>query len=366
MLQCVRVKTYMKILLATPLYPPEIGGPATYAKLLATELPKRGVEIEILPFSTVRHLPKGIRHIAYFLKVVRRGRNSDIIFAQDIFSVGLPALWAAKLLKKKFIIRVPGDYAWEQAVQRFGVTDNIEMFQKKRYSRKIEFLRKLTRGVVKGADIVMTPSAYFTSIVRTWPGGEKAHTVYNGIAIDHMAVKSQEKENRHFTLISAGRLVPWKGFAPLIGLLKKHPTWCLSVVGDGPERESLKSKVESLQLENRVVFTGTLPQNELFQKIAESDVFVLNSSFESFSYQVVEAMALGTPVVATKGCNLEEIIHNGKEGILVEQGNTEALESALVSLENDTELRKRLSINAVARVKDFTIEKTVDTFLSLI
>ena len=61
----------MKVIIATPLYPPEIGGPATYAEILVHELPKRGIEIELVKFSDVRHLPKLIRHSSSVIYVDR-------------------------------------------------------------------------------------------------------------------------------------------------------------------------------------------------------------------------------------------------------------------------------------------------------
>ena len=101
--------TPKKILIATGIYPPDMGGPATYSKLLADELPKRGIEVRVLTFGAVRHLPKVIRHLAYFFKTLSQGREVDIIYAQDPVSVGLPALWAARLLGKRFLLRLGGD-----------------------------------------------------------------------------------------------------------------------------------------------------------------------------------------------------------------------------------------------------------------
>src|SRR3989344_6965870 len=100
-----------KVLIATPLYPPEIGGPATYASVLEKELPKRGIEVEVLAFREVRSLPKIVRHGAYFLRCIAKGRDCDIIFAQDPVSVGLPALLASKFMRKRFIVKIVGDYA---------------------------------------------------------------------------------------------------------------------------------------------------------------------------------------------------------------------------------------------------------------
>src|SRR3989344_4645882 len=121
----------LKILIATPLYPPDIGGPATYSKLLFDNLSKRSVKIVIFSFGEVRALPKIVRHLVYFFKLLKKARSADIIFAQDTVSVGFPALWVAKILTKKFFVRVPGDYAWEQGVQKHGIVDPIDEFQTK-------------------------------------------------------------------------------------------------------------------------------------------------------------------------------------------------------------------------------------------
>src|SRR3990167_7909869 len=104
----------MRIVIATPLYPPEIGGPATYAKLLFEGLPEKGIEVELVKFSDVRHLPKIIRHIAYFLRVLKAARNANVVLALDPVSVGLPAMKAAQKARKPFVVKIVGDYAWEQ------------------------------------------------------------------------------------------------------------------------------------------------------------------------------------------------------------------------------------------------------------
>jgi len=85
----------MKILIATGVYPPESGGPATYSKFLNDNLPGKGFEVEVYPFREVRKYPKIIRHIAYFLEALRKAKGKDIIYAQDPVSVGLPAFLAS-------------------------------------------------------------------------------------------------------------------------------------------------------------------------------------------------------------------------------------------------------------------------------
>ncbi len=152
----------------TPLYPPEIGGPATYAQLLMHELPKRGVAVTMVKFSDFRHLPSGIRHAAIFWKLLWQSWRCDVIFAQDVFSVGFPAALVAKITGKPFVVRVPGDYAWEQGTQKFGVTESIDEFQTKKYSWRVEMLRKVQKFVVRSADEIIAPSAYFANLVSKW------------------------------------------------------------------------------------------------------------------------------------------------------------------------------------------------------
>jgi len=355
----------MNILLATPLYPPEIGGPATYARLLKDSLPRLGHKVSILPFRRVSWLPAGIRHIAFFLLVLVKGIDKDVIFAQDVFSVGLPALFAAKILRKPFVVRVPGDFAWEQSRQRFGVKDGIEQFQNKKYGKKVEFYKRVERYIVNHADTVITPSSYFARLVGGWMKNEKPETIYNGINTDEIEKFYNPSKKKNFSIVSAGRLVPWKGFDALIKLVSNNPSWKLTIIGNGPEKEKLHNLAKDLQVGDKVKFIESLPQRELWEKINEHSVFVLNSSFESFSYQVVEAMALSMPVVATEGCNLEEIISDGKNGFLVPVNDNEKLEGVLRRIESDENLSKEIGKRAQMRAQDFGIEKTMARIVSI-
>src|SRR3989344_4554547 len=95
----------MKVLIATPLYPPQIGGPAKYAQALSEWLPNVGHEAPVLSYGWVeRHLPSGVRHLWYFLRLLPQVFGVDAVFALDTWSVGLPALIAAKLARKKLLV----------------------------------------------------------------------------------------------------------------------------------------------------------------------------------------------------------------------------------------------------------------------
>lgn len=110
----------MKILIATGIYPPDIGGPAQYARGMEEAWRNQGHDVKVLAFRFERKLPTGIRHLYYFFRVLFSLGGVDFVFSPDTFSAALPALCAAKLCGKKIILRTGGDFLWEQYVERTG------------------------------------------------------------------------------------------------------------------------------------------------------------------------------------------------------------------------------------------------------
>ncbi len=346
----------MRIVLATPLYPPEPGGPATYAKLVEDELPKRGIAIEVVKFRDVRHLPPLIRHIAYGMRLYRATKGADLLFVQDTVSCGLPALLVASLRHIPLVVRVPGDYVWEQSVQRFGVTSGIDAFQKEKGPWQSVLLRSIQNRVVRSARTVIVPSEYFAKLVAGWGvPASKIVVVYHGISLPEALPHIVRPAGR--LVVSSGRLVPWKGFRELIECIARMPEWTLAIIGDGPDRSALESVAHSLGVTDRVIFVGKLPRSEALAWCKAADAFVLNTAFESFSFQVAEAMALGTPVVATNAGSLPEVLHSPEEGILVAPGDLVAIQEALGTVVTQPEEWKRRTQAAVEKARTFSVER---------
>ncbi len=213
----------MKILIATGIYPPAIGGPATYSKLLHDELPKYGLDVSVCNFGDVLKFPKIVRHAVYFWRLLSASANVDAIYAQDPVSVGFPALLASQVRGKKFILKIVGDYAWEQSTQRFGVTERLDDFSvtSKKYPWRVKFLKKIQKHVADSANKIVTPSSYLKGIISNWGvDSEKITVIYNAFDFKGLSVgKSVLRHKLGMTgtvIISAGRLVPWKGFSALI------------------------------------------------------------------------------------------------------------------------------------------------------
>lgn len=364
-----------RILIATGLYPPDIGGPATYSKLLADELPRRGFFVEILSFGEVRRFPKVIRHLVYLIKILRRGRGTDIIYAQDPVSVGFPAIIANFILRKKFILKIVGDYAWEQGVQRFGVKGLLDDFVAKKYGFKVELLSIIQKFTVHHADKIIVPSQYLKKIVSTWGVDDnKIEVIYNAFNIPPLVTQEQNTKQRvnlsKLVLLSIGRLVHWKGFDALIDIMPQLTLQVsgakLFIIGSGPDEAKLRSQIDDKLLDNNVFLLGQLPHNELAKQIKDADIFILNTGYEGFSHQILEAMALGVPVITTNVGGNPEIIENGVSGILVEYNNKTEIKNAILNLYNNDQLKNELIKNAKEKVKEFSKTKMIEHLIKVL
>lgn len=327
----------INILIATGLYPPESGGPATYSKLLEERLPALGFMVRVVPFSRVRHLPKLFRHIAYLIMCVYAARGVDIVYAQDTVSVGLPAALAAMLMRKKLLVRVPGDYAWEQARQRFGVSDELDEFQKKSYGLRVGFLRAVQKFVVRRANAVVVPSDYMKRLVGNWGTPERVHRIYSSIEPPTTVPPTERPEG--FLVVSAGRRVPWKGFEALERVVAREEKWHLFIA------------------------TG-LPRVQGLGWIQAADVFVLNSTYEGLSHLLVEAMTLGTPIVATNVGGNPEVV--GECGLLVPAKDDEALYAAIKHVEQNRVAASARAAQGLVRAKNFSIDTALGELAQLL
>lgn len=362
----------IKILIATGLYAPEIGGPATYVAMLEEHLPRRGIDLMVMPFSQVRKYPKMIRHFIYAIKLYSASREADAIYALDPVSVGLPAMLVARLTGKNLYLRIAGDYAWEQGQSRFGVTDSLDEFVSKKhedYSVPVQVLRQLERKVARAAKRIVVPSDYMKGVVAKWGiREEKIVRIYSAVHPLPFSKKTEPQEESSneakAIIVTAGRLVPWKGIATLIDVIKdlkeKGRIVKLIVAGDGPLRESLENKIKSEDLQDQVTLAGRLDKSELAETIRSADVFILNTEYEGLSHQLLEVMDTGVPVITTDVGGNPELIENHMSGLLVSFDDKDALAGAVLNVLDNKELRVRFVQNARLKLADFTETKVID------
>mgnify|MGYP001583424763 CR=1 FL=1 len=375
-----------RLLITTGIFAPDIGGPASYARSLATRLASRGITVTIVTYSSVAHraddkqlpfrvcrvwtkLPWGLRHTLFFFRVLMHARRAQVILTLNAVSAGVPSAWAARLTGKPLIVKIVGDYAWEIAVQTGRTFLMINEFQKSPKSGRIRRLDRLQRWVCHRAKRIIVPSKHLSDLVEGWgvPQGRIA-VIYNGVALEPVPA-SKEEARRHIgvsgnVILTAGRLVPWKGFRMLIKLmpqlLQVNQFFRLVIIGDGPDMTMLQSVVRNLGLERKVYLVGRRTSAEMAWYLAAADMFVLNTGYEGFSHQVLEAMSAGVPVITTSVGGNREIVVQGQNGFLVRYNDEFNLVEAIKTLSRQTELRDHLVANGRTTVVAFSIKKMFD------
>ncbi len=352
----------MNILIATPLYPPDDGGPATYARLIETELPKHGIHVVLRSFSNFRYLGKGLSHLAYTWTLLRSTKDVDLIYTLDLVSAGLPACIASYVTGKPLVLKVVGDYAWEQGTQRFGVKEQLDEFVTKHdYGYAVKFFRAIQTMVARRATHVIVPSEYLKQIVEAWGiEREKIVVVYNAFTSD---IPTESKETLRITyqyrgpvIVSAGRMVPWKGFMTLMDatapLLKEFPTLELHIMGSGDA--TLYAQYAKEHGYDFVRLLGLVSHDELMGRIVAADCFALNTGYEGLSHLLLEAMAAQTPIVTTRVGGNSELIKNDVRGKLVEYNDKVSLTSALIQVLSRPHETTQMAKNANMFVQRFT------------
>lgn len=365
----------MKLLIATGLYPPDMGGPATYTVFLEKHLPKLGITPIVIPYGSVRSYPIIIRHFVYLFKLIKSAKNVDVLYALDTVSVGLPVRIASMLTGKPYMLRVPGDYAWEQGQQRFGITETLdEYLAHPQRNVFVRLMASIQTHVAQYAHHIVVPSDYLKLVVMQWGiNGEKITRVYSALKVIEVPETKWELKNRLasgvWTVTTAGRLVPWKGVHALIAVIKQltdegHDVR-LEILGDGVCRKELEALVVSFGITDRVVFYGVLEREEMARRIKSSDVFVLNTSYEGLSHQLIEVMSLGTSIVTTDVGGNPELITNGETGTLIAYNDTKELHDALLAYRNNESLAENHARRARERIKLFHEDAVVQEFISL-
>ena len=176
----------------------------------------------------------------------------------------------------------------------------------------------------------------------------KVEVIPNGA--DASGLRCSDSPRLPNSLLAVGRLEPRKGVPFLLDSLalvaRQIPEVHLYLVGEGSLRRALERQVDALGIGTNVTFLGRVSDEELAQWYNRVSAVVVPSVFEGFGLTAVEAMACGTPVIATRTDGLKELIADGENGLLVEYGKTEEMAAAICRLLSDKETRERMAGNA--------------------
>jgi len=148
----------MKIVIATGIYPPEVGGPSYYAKGLEDALRRVGHTVEVVVYGDLRRYPMGLSHLGYFFRIWPSLKGADAVIALDTASVAIPSWLAARLRRVPFVIRTGGDFVWEHYLERTRELIPLPFFydERRALSSKEQLIYALTRFVVRRSTMVFS------------------------------------------------------------------------------------------------------------------------------------------------------------------------------------------------------------------
>jgi glycosyltransferase involved in cell wall biosynthesis len=213
---------------------------------------------------------------------------------------------------------------------------------------------------------VFCPSAYLRDVALGWGLDARRSSVLPNPAPEppHLPDRAALREELALegnVLVFAGRLGPQKDVGTLLEALGPVPTVTLAIAGDGPERAALERRAAELGLDARVRFLGSVPRETVLRLFGAADASVLPSAWENFPHTVVEALAVGCPVIASAVGGVPEVVVDGENGLLVPARDAHALAAAIARFFSDDGLRDRLAGAAARSVAGYSEEAVFAT-----
>ncbi|MCB9798583.1 glycosyltransferase family 4 protein [Candidatus Nomurabacteria bacterium] len=344
-----------KILLVTSIFPPEIGGPALYVENLQKQLIKRGFEVQVVTYTMGSgDIEVGggsiLRMWKLFVFLLRQKESYDTVVTFNTLSTGLPCALAARLLrKKKFLIRVGGDYLWE----RKGSGKTLKEY----YTDGLPFSQRLVKSMIRfvlgSFEKIIVTTDWYKEVLKKEYGVKAKDTI---LIQNPFAEQAKQREERDDFYFFAGRLVPLKNPQVIIEAMTSVPDMKLSIAGEGPLESNLRILVDTLGLGERVTFLGKLSHEKMLETMARAKATVIPSLSEISPNTLLESIAAGTPVICTDECGYRE---NFDE--VVSFFNPRSVEELVAQIRRHQDDAQYKEIEQ--KVQSFRIEQTWDTLV---
>ena len=296
--------------------------------------------------------------------------NPDIIHIHHPFVLSSPAIMYGKKLGIPKILTLHTQYE-RYAYYIAPIPEKLTQ----------EAIKRIIFNLAYKIDCITTPSGSMKELIKSYGIKNRIEVIPNAIDLDSFRQKDELKcseirkrynlKEDDKIILYVGRVAQEKSIDKIIEALaitkrKGISNVRLLIVGGGPAIEELKNLVRSLQIEEQVIFTGEVKNEEIRHYYKIAYLFTIASTTETFGIVIIEALASGIPVLAVKAPGAVDILTDGLDGLLVDNDNDiEKFANALDKIIREPELRERLSQGALKTSERYSIDIVSERMLNL-
>ena len=351
-----------KILITTGIFPPDIGGPASYVPRFGKFLAAKGLAVKVITLSDLkseknekypfqllrirRKITKPIRFLLTIAFMIHEMRKVQFVFSNGLYLETAIALKLG-LFRGSSLVKIVGDPVWERKMNhKSGTRTDLDEsnFAPSTLSEKIE--RRLICWSLKQFDFVTTPGSSLAEKVEGWGRGVKVRVIHNGVSL---SPKSTDFEP-DYDLICVSRLVPWKNVEVVVSLALELDL-SLAIIGDGPDFQKISNQSKNSK---KIHMFGSVSSEQILELLYKAKIFCQLSDYEGLSFSLLQAMAASRPcLVSDIKANRDVFVSDQNAAVFAKVDDFEGLRRATLQLVEDEAKRMELGERSYYIAKTF-------------
>lgn len=277
----------MKIVIATGIYPPDIGGPSVYAYEIKRALEEKGHHVSVVTYGVLMRYPTGFRHLFFFLRTARQLVHSDVCIGLDTFSAAFPALIACRIFRVPFFIRTGGDFVWESYIERTKDSLPLSRFysEHKPFTARERVLIDITGFTVRRAHMI------FSTEYQQWIW-KKAYTITTQTYVVRNAIGANLESKEP---------------------ISKNYLWYVRDIAVKNQERVYRAFTEAQKKYPEIVLEkGRVSHEELLKRMRKCYAVILPSVCEVSPNYIIDALRAHKPFIVTKECGEEWLKQYGR------------------------------------------------------
>ncbi len=359
----------MDILITVGIFPPDIGGPASFVPKIAKYLINKGHNVKIICLSDKEHLtykddinvirinrssPIIFRWLKTIVKIYSNSKKSDLIFVNGL---GTETTIANLFIRKKVIRKIVGDPVWERVYNKNLIDESFDDFQENNHGLSISLQKMIRNWSINKSNLIITPSQHLKNFIDKIGFDKNIFVINNGVNIEqHNKVVL---ENNIIQLLVVSRLVSQKNIDSIIKAVKvmENENIILNIVGDGSEINNLKLLVNKYEIDKKINFIGKIENTKLNEYLKNADIFIQASNYEGLPHSILEAMNFEIPILSTDvgGCSV--LLNKGERGYIIPMPVSEVEISEgirkIINNKNEAKSKAKLAKNYLNQEHNF-------------